>query len=80
MASQPGTESGSPHVLDRLTDYFCGALPEADELAVEAHLLQCATCRAEYDDLGSAALFIAALPAGVVDGPDDWPVEDPEPP
>ncbi|WP_327006879.1 zf-HC2 domain-containing protein [Dactylosporangium sp. NBC_01737] len=67
MGPEYSTEPGSSHVLDRLAGYFSGALPVEDEQAVEAHLLHCADCRAEYDDLGSAALLVASLPVGVLD-------------
>ncbi|MEV0131140.1 zf-HC2 domain-containing protein [Dactylosporangium sp. NPDC050688] len=70
MGLEHGTEPGSSHVLDRLAGYFSGALPVEDEQTVEAHLLHCADCRAEYDDLGSAALLVASLPVGVLDEPD----------
>ncbi len=73
MGPDYGTEPGSPHVLDRLAGYFSGALPVEDEQMVEAHLLHCADCRAEYDDLGSAALLVASLPVGVLDEPDRTP-------
>jgi hypothetical protein len=59
MTSQSSTRGTEPHVVDRLAEYFGGSLATADELTVEAHLLFCAECRAEYDELGTVALGIA---------------------
>ena len=57
QSSTPGTER---HVVDRLAEYFSGSLTATtEESAVEAHLLGCAECRAEYDELGAVALGVA---------------------
>jgi anti-sigma factor RsiW len=63
MTPQPS--STARHVVDRLAEYFGGALTTADDAAVEAHLLVCAECRAEFDDLGAIALAIALQPYDV---------------
>jgi hypothetical protein len=68
MTSRSSTRSAEGHVVDRLAEYFGGSLAAADESAVEAHLLFCAECRAEYDELGEVALAVALQPAGTLDG------------
>ena len=39
------------HWTDELSDYLNGDLPQAERLAVEAHLSGCVECRAVLDDL-----------------------------
>lgn len=73
MQQEQGTGGGDAdgHVIDRLPDYFSGAGTEADDLAIDAHLLHCAACRAEFDELGAVALLLASQPEGTLeaDGP-----------
>ena len=59
MGPRSSDEPDGPHAIDRLAEYFSGSLTPADDLAVEAHLLACADCRAEYDELGQIALMVA---------------------
>jgi hypothetical protein len=68
MTSQSSTGSAEGHVVDRLAEYFGGSLVAADESVVDAHLLFCAECRTEYDELGAVALAVALQPAGTLDG------------
>lgn len=55
--SRPG--STEPHVVDRLVEYLSGSLTPDDDVVVESHLLACAACRAEYEELGPVALMMA---------------------
>jgi len=57
---------------DRLSDYLDGDLPPGERLALEAHLSECATCRATVDELRHVVRRAHAL----VDKPvaaDLWP-------
>jgi anti-sigma factor RsiW len=65
MRPESGTSREDVHVVGSLVDYFTGGLSAADDVAVQAHLLSCDDCRAEFDELGSMALIISAGPAHV---------------
>ena len=67
MQPQSGISDAGEHVIDRLDDYYIGALPTIDEVAIDAHLLQCSDCRAEYDELGTVALLVASQPPGTLE-------------
>jgi anti-sigma factor RsiW len=58
MAPWAGNREG--HVVDRLVAYFTGSLTEEDEQAVDAHLLGCPACLAEFEALGDVALIVSA--------------------
>ena len=64
---EPPPAAAEHHVLDRLVDYFSGALKEEDEIAVEAHIFRCAPCRIEFDTLGHVALMVTAIPPGLLE-------------
>lgn len=55
--SRPGNTE--PHVVDRLVEYLSGSLTPDNDVVVESHLLACAACRAEYEELGPVALMMA---------------------
>ena len=46
-----------------LTDYWSQTLSETQELAFDAHLAMCDTCRAEAEQLGSLWKSLALIPA-----------------
>jgi len=46
-----------------LTDYWAQTLSETDELAFDAHLAMCPTCRAEAEQLGALWKNLALIPA-----------------
>jgi anti-sigma factor RsiW len=50
------------HVGPRLGDYLAGELSAAGDRQVEAHLLRCAECRDEADELSAIAVTVATLP------------------
>ncbi len=50
------------HVGDDLTALVDGALPPAERAQVEAHLGDCAACRAERDALARALATLASVP------------------
>jgi hypothetical protein len=52
-----------PFDSERLTDYLMGEVSEADRRAVEEHLLDCETCRAEFRELRAAFEMISQAPA-----------------
>ncbi len=56
MAHHSSVGGANPHVVDQLVEYFSGSLTAEEDAAVESHLLSCASCRAEYDELGPIAL------------------------
>jgi anti-sigma factor RsiW len=62
MGPQSGVGDTDGHVMDRLVDYLDGALPAADELAIDRHLLHCTQCRTEYDELSTVVLMLTAQP------------------
>ena len=67
MAPQSSLSSTEPHVVDRLAEYYSGSLGADDELVIEGHLLSCADCRTEYDELGESALMVALQPPSALD-------------
>jgi anti-sigma factor RsiW len=66
MAYHAGDDA-QPDVVGRLVEYFSGSLSPAEDAAVESHLLLCATCRAEYDELGQIALTITLQPRSAIE-------------
>jgi anti-sigma factor RsiW len=58
-----------PHVVDQLVEYFSGSLTPAEDAAVESHLLSCAACRSEYDELGPIALTMTLQPQNAGEAP-----------
>jgi predicted anti-sigma-YlaC factor YlaD len=56
MAHHSSVGGGQSHVVDQLVEYFSGSLTPAEDATVESHLLSCAACRAEFDELGPIAL------------------------
>lgn len=69
MAHHTSVGGPQPHVVDQLVEYFSGSLTPTQDAAIESHLLSCAICRAEYDELGPIALTMTLQPHGVVDTP-----------
>lgn len=67
MAHHSSVGGVQPHVVDQLVEYFSGSLTPAEDAAVESHLLSCAACRAEYDELGPIALTMTLQPQSAVD-------------
>ncbi len=59
MAPHSRAGNTEPHVVDRLVEYLSGSLTPDDDVVVESHLLACAACRAEYEELGPVALIMA---------------------
>jgi hypothetical protein len=57
----------------RLDDYLDGALPPGQVDAVEAHLAECAECRAEVEQLRAIVEGAAALPQSIQPPRDLWP-------
>lgn len=54
MSDEPNSANSDAHVsrwIDRLQDAVDGALAASDASLVQAHLAECAACRAEYDKL-----------------------------
>jgi hypothetical protein len=49
---------------DRLSEYLDGDLDPRDEAALEAHLVDCATCRATLAELRAVVARASALPVG----------------
>jgi anti-sigma factor RsiW len=58
MAPEPGR---SPHVQFLLGAYVLGGLSPADEADVQAHLAQCAQCRAECEELACVPSWLDLL-------------------
>ena len=54
------------HVVDLLEPYLLGGLATAEEARLEAHLIECDSCRGECDHLAELGLLVAALPVTVV--------------
>ena len=69
MAHHFGVGGAEPHVVNQLVEYFSGSLTAAEDAYVESHLLSCAACRAEYDELGQIALTMTLQPPSVADTP-----------
>jgi Putative zinc-finger len=67
MAPEPGR---SRHVQLLLGAYVLGGLSPAEKAGVEAHLLQCAQCQAEYQELADVPLWLDLLKA---EDPDSAP-------
>ncbi len=57
------------HPVLSLTAYVDGALEPAERAAVEAHLAQCSTCRAERERLAVAIALLARLPPAPASSP-----------
>ena len=57
------------HPVGSLTAYLDGALDPAERAEVEAHLAQCASCRAERDRLAAAVALLARLPPSLPPAP-----------
>ena len=49
------------HVDDDFSDYYDGSLAAARRAEVEAHLAECARCRAEYDGFREAVAQVGLL-------------------
>lgn len=60
-APEPGR---SRHVQLLLGAYVLGGLSPQEEAAVEAHLPQCAQCRAEYEEMASVPVWLDLLKLG----------------
>jgi anti-sigma factor RsiW len=59
-------------IADRLSDYLDGELSPAERASVDAHLMQCAACRATLDELRQVIARAGTLPDSAPDR-DLWP-------
>jgi anti-sigma factor RsiW len=60
-------------LVEVVTDYLDGALPEADRRRFDAHLAECEACRTYLDQMQSTIALVGrvdaqALPDGLRDG------------
>ncbi|HUX88107.1 MAG TPA: zf-HC2 domain-containing protein [Chloroflexota bacterium] len=55
-----------PHVHEMLSEYLDGQLDEATRQRVEAHLVTCADCRADYETLRQTVRVLRQLPMRAV--------------
>lgn len=61
-----------PHMEAKLNEYVDGMLAAHDRASVEAHLADCAACRATVAELRSLAAAAASLPRSIEPGRDLW--------
>lgn len=61
-----------PHMEAQLNEYVDGTLAARDRASVEAHLAECAGCRAAVAELRSLAAAAATLPKSIEPGRDLW--------
>ena len=61
-----------PHMDAQLNEYVDGTLAARDRASVEAHLAECAGCRAAVAELRSLAAAAATLPKSIEPGRDLW--------
>src|SRR5207249_2681311 len=76
-ASSPSTYSLSfasmcPHMEAKLNEYVDGALAAPDRASLEAHLAECAGCRAAVTELRSLSAATATLPRSIEPARDLW--------
>ena len=53
---------GHGRFLEMLSDYLDGELPEAERIALEAHLQGCASCTEELDSLRATVQLLQRMP------------------
>ncbi|MER7277826.1 zf-HC2 domain-containing protein [Dactylosporangium sp. NPDC000244] len=73
MSAHPGVEAVNVHVLDQLVAYFQDDLSPDEEYAVEAHVLRCEGCQAEFDELSAVVLQIVRHAPGLLAKPPAGP-------
>ncbi|PYO97131.1 MAG: hypothetical protein DMD60_08005 [Gemmatimonadetes bacterium] len=61
-----------PHMDAQLNEFVEGTLAARDRASVEAHLAECAGCRAAVAELRSLAAAAATLPKSIEPGRDLW--------
>src|SRR6267378_669681 len=61
-----------PHMDAKLNEYVDGTLAARDRASVEAHLAECAACRAAVGELRSLSAAAASLPKSIEPGRDLW--------
>jgi len=61
-----------PHMETQLNEYVDGTLAAHDRASVEAHLADCAPCRAAVAELRSLSAAAASLPRSIEPGRDLW--------
>ena len=61
-----------PHMETKLNEYVDGTLAAHDRASVEAHLVDCAACRAVVAELRSLFAATASLPKSIEPGRDLW--------
>jgi anti-sigma-K factor RskA len=66
-----------PHMDAQLNEYVDGTLAARDRASVEAHLAECAGCRAAVAELRSLAAAAATLPKSIEPGRDLWAAIEP---
>ncbi len=62
-----------PHMDAKLNEYVDGTLAARDRASVEAHLAECAECRAAIAELRSLSASATGLPKSIEPGRDLWP-------
>jgi len=62
-----------PHMETKLDEYVDGTLAAHDRASVEAHLAECASCRAGVAELQSLSASAARLPKSIEPRRDLWP-------
>ena len=66
-----------PHMEAALNEYVDGTLTARDRASVEAHMADCAACRAAVAELRSLAAAAASLPTTIEPGRDLWGAIEP---
>ncbi len=61
-----------PHRETKLNEYVDGTLAAHDRVSLEAHLADCAACRAAVAELRSLSAAAASLPKSIEPGRDLW--------
>ncbi len=61
-----------PHMEAKLNEYVDGALAAPDRASLEAHLAECAGCRAAVTELRSLSAATATLPRSIEPARDLW--------
>ncbi len=62
-----------PHMDAKLNEYVDGMLAARDRASVEAHLAECAGCRAAIAEVRSLSASATSLPKSIEPGRDLWP-------
>jgi hypothetical protein len=62
-----------PHMETKLNEYVDGTLAARDRASVDAHLAECASCRAGVAELQSLSASAASLPKSIEPRRDLWP-------